>query len=94
MTHHAVPYTKSELAADLRALGARDIASKADLKGWYSFANRVAAKLRSSSAEVLGNVPELVWHYLSDADIRFKDERYREMQEEEIAKVIEALLQG
>jgi hypothetical protein len=28
----------------------------------------------------LSDVPETIWHFLSDADIRFKDEAYAQLQ--------------
>jgi hypothetical protein len=39
-------------------------------------------------------VPEHVWHYLSDADIRLKDEGYAKVQREGIVEIIAELKSG
>lgn len=50
------------------------------LRDWYVGARQVQDALISVGG--LGPfVPELVWHYLADADIRAKDPEYREQQE-------------
>jgi hypothetical protein len=48
-----------DLAEDLRDLGAKQIASRADLKGWYRQAKLVLDRLSTGSASELGEIPEL-----------------------------------
>jgi hypothetical protein len=91
MTPHAGPYSKMELANDLQCLHDMATSSPRDLKIWYENARNVHERLMKSSESDLGPVPEMVWHYLSDADIRLKDIAYREVQDEEIVKIISSL---
>jgi hypothetical protein len=48
-----------------------------------------ALALHIQKATALHDVPEAVWHFLSDADIRFKDPKYADMQLAAIASVLE-----
>ncbi|MGH8174009.1 MAG: hypothetical protein ACREPX_12785 [Rhodanobacteraceae bacterium] len=84
-------YSRKELAEDLRALAGIDIADKKDLAIWYEKARGVLERLSSSRTDRIGYIPETVWHYLADADIRLKDRWHREAQNREIARIIEML---
>jgi tRNA A37 N6-isopentenylltransferase MiaA len=69
------------VAADLEALlsGALD---SSDFRSKYK---------RSSDSEVLNAIWDNLHHYLDDADIRERDESYRDMQENELRKLIRML---
>ena len=64
-------------------------ASKTELKQWYDQAQRLQDK-----KDLLQDAPHFLWHYLSDADIRMKDESYAEIQNSRIALLIEHLRSG
>jgi hypothetical protein len=83
-------YTRSDLARDLQALGERAVRTEDELDGWYSQAKEVYDKLMADASVTLG-MSDFVWHYLSDADVRFKDPRYAKLQNERLAEVIAEL---
>ena len=49
----------------------------------------VALALHIQRRTTLHDVPEAVWHFLSDVDVRFKDSKYAEMQVAQITKVLD-----
>jgi hypothetical protein len=76
--------------ADLQALKPK---SKEELAHWYQRAREVQDSLGSPGG--LGaSVPEFLWHYLSDADIRANDEGYARIHESQLAILIEFLKRG
>lgn len=93
MREHAA-YSREELGRDLSVLADITVASKSDLGAWYQRAKAVQERLSCSDPEVLGSVPEFVWHYLSDADIRFKDSEYAALQERMVKSLISYLKRG
>lgn len=76
------------LAEELSALVAFVPKSKDELKQWYDQAQRL------QDGQLLTNAPHFVWHYLSDADIRMKDEKYAETQNQRINTVLAFLNKG
>jgi hypothetical protein len=69
-----------ELRASLSGLLARDASSKEELRDWYLDARCVLESLTEPGG--LGPaIPEMIWHYLADADMRSKDPTYRDQQE-------------
>ncbi len=60
-----------------------------DLHRWYDQAQCIL-----DDHELLLEAPHFLWHYLSDADIRMKDEEYAEMQNRRIDLVLQHLKQG
>ncbi len=60
---------------------------RAQLHSWYERAHLVSEHIQTNP-ELCSVVPELVWHYLSDADIRLKDKRYAKVQREALAEWI------
>jgi len=83
----------SQLIADLRALGERQIATRAERDS--VIADCVALKADIGLDPELANVvPETVWHFLSDADIRFKDSRYSIVQLPALATCLAAWERG
>ena len=70
--------TREELLLALQALAARDPVSREDLVQLEAESFLLAEQIRQSP--VCHKTPEIVWHFLSDADIRFKDEEYKRWQ--------------
>lgn len=77
----------------LGALSNLHVQSKGELEEWYSQAQELWEKIKSNS-DISNVMPHVVWHYLSDADIRLKDKRYADLQCEEIEAVIKVLKRG
>jgi hypothetical protein len=77
------------MAHALEALLRDEPADRTQLSSWYERAHSISEKIRSD-AGLCKDVPEIVWHYLSDADIRLRDERYAKAQRVEVAAVIAA----
>jgi hypothetical protein len=65
--------------------------SKFELKDWYDQAQQF-----KDDHIIYPNkgVPHFLWHYLSDADIRMKDEKYAEMQDGRIKVLLQYLNNG
>ena len=63
--------------------------SKEELKQWYDRAQSL-----QDDKGLLQDAPHFLWHYLSDADIRMKDESYAEIQNSRIKLLIEHLRSG
>jgi len=70
--------TREELLLALQALAARDPVTREDLVQLEAESFLLAEQIRQSA--VCNETPEIVWHFLSDADIRFKDEEYKRSQ--------------
>lgn len=82
-----------ELHTLLSELMRKDISTKEGLRDWYVEARRVQDTLTSAGG--LGPfVPELIWHYLADADIRAKDSAYREQQDAFVRAFVTLLEKG
>lgn len=75
----------------LRELAQRELNTAADLKEWHAAARELEASL---SADLADRVPHFVWHYLADVDIRFRDEVYREDQEQRLKVALKELGDG
>ena len=75
------------ILSDLDTLIALEPADKNALRSWHEARDRFC-KQHPLRAEVL---PHVVEHYLSDADIRVKDQKYRELQLAEVASALEPL---
>lgn len=79
--------TIGDFAQRVRDLARQPVRTPEELARWQA----AAAQLRMAVTPVVADqVPHLVWHYLDDADIRFRDDQYRQNQEQEL----EAALQG
>ncbi|GAA5214790.1 hypothetical protein ACFSJ3_05700 [Corallincola platygyrae] len=76
----------TEIKTILALLLETEVKSKADLKDWYELAQSVEQLASASSIEL----PHLVWHYLSDADIRLKEPDYGKDQIEEVQSFIDS----
>jgi hypothetical protein len=81
------------LALALEALCRTEPLDRADLPSWYERAHSLGETIRAD-AGLCGAVPEHVWHYLSDADIRLKDKDYAKVQREGMIEIIAELKSG
>lgn len=79
----------SFLADELERLLKLPLESRADLDSWYVEARKLEMAAKTHALEL----PEEVWHFLADADIRSRphETEYREVQERTIVSYIEAL---
>lgn len=75
-----------EFIAELRRFAAWEPTSKEDLQRWY---DEVAALESGAFAPLVGQMEEFYWHYMSDADIRARDPRYKEIQQEGFLTLID-----
>jgi hypothetical protein len=82
--------SRTELKNTFSKLVSFKIESKHDLKKWYELAHVVECQANEKEIEI----PHLVWHYLSDADIRFKEPEYGTEQIEAVHQFIESLGSG
>lgn len=81
-----------EIARRLRQLQRTSPTTKEGLDAWYSD-SRSFAKWRESQPSAV-DLPEQVWHYLHDADIRVKDSERRAEQDEMLSDIIASLERG
>ena len=82
-THNFSMTEHISVAADLEALLAGAL-NASDFRRKYEF---------GSDSMVLNAIWDNLQHYLADADIRARDESYREMQDNELQKLIQLLRQ-
>ena len=76
--------------AELRRFAAWKPASDAELAQWYEDAQVMHEHMQSLRS--LGiEVDEIYWHYMSDADIRARDVRYGQIQQEGFVALIDEL---
>ncbi|HVE82151.1 MAG TPA: hypothetical protein VND93_04865 [Myxococcales bacterium] len=91
-------YPRNELAADLRRLSARSLASKDDLKKWYAEAKKITDRLGMMTFDVdgpdLGQHYAYVFQYIADAEIRLRDPKLAALQNAKLAEVLQALEQS
>lgn len=81
-----------EIASELRRLQRSSADTTGELARWHEEGRRFTRRLSSDFAGV--DLPEAVWHYLHDADLRAKDPRYRQMQDQALDEVIADLERG
>lgn len=74
-------------AACLRMLLESEPASAEQVSAWYARAEALKRTLQSSVCGI--DVPHLIWHYLDDADIRFRDGSYAQDQILAVEKIVE-----
>jgi hypothetical protein len=72
------PITARELVMALQAIARREPTTKEELAQIEAESYVLGERIKLTPA--LHNVPHDLWHFLSDADIRFKDPRYRKAQ--------------
>ena len=84
-------YTLRELINDVEELRSAEISSEDGLRLWQDRASTVLIKISKGPCD-FNEIPEIIFHYLSDADIRLKDERYRSAQEKAIKEAVIELM--
>lgn len=77
-----------QLAEELTRLVEFVPATKDELEQWYDQAQKL------QEGQLLRGAPHFLYHYLSDADIRMKDEVYSEMQNSMINSLLQRLRHG
>jgi hypothetical protein len=82
------PTFEEFLVGALEALAARPLANRRDLAAWRAEANRLE---QSFTPEQADSVPDFVWHYLGDADIRMRNPIFRVDQERRLRLVVQEL---
>lgn len=82
-----------ELAAALDELRAFKLTSKADVDRWYQLARKLEARLVMEGG-LSPEVPSILWHYLADADIRFRDSEYAALQDRQMRLLVQYLKRG
>ncbi len=82
----------AEIASRLRTLQQASPTTKDGLAAWYSESRVFAQWLELQPSAV--DLPEEVWHYLHDADIRVKDPERREQQDKMLSAIIASLERG
>jgi hypothetical protein len=83
-----MPSSRAEVAGAVRALASRVPKSREELSALESDCVELARHIQNGTK--LHDVPHLVWHFLSDADVRFKDPEYARLQLSRIVEVLDA----
>jgi hypothetical protein len=83
-------YSLQDLMRDMNELESTEVLSETDLRLWQNRASMVLVKIGNGLCDS-NEIPEIIFHYLNDADVRFKDERYRYAQETELKKAMAGL---
>jgi hypothetical protein len=83
----------AELASALEELRTFKPALKADVTRWYGLARKLEAKLVMKGG-LSSEVPSILWNYLADADIRFKDAEYASLQDRQMRLLVQSLKRG
>jgi hypothetical protein len=86
------PSELMDIARDLRRLQKSSPNSRDELDAWYLDARRFVEKLGDAHPDV--SLPQQVWRFLHDADIRVKDQSYALQQNEALSEVIASLEAG
>lgn len=74
-----LPTTRDEILETLRTLAAIRPVDVSELRDLPQRCSALSRHL-GAHGELANQIPELVWHFLADADIRFKDPVYAQMQ--------------
>ena len=83
-----------QLADELRYLSELVPSTKEELAEWNKLARDIEANLLLGPTGVSEYIPEFLWHYLADADIRMKDKQYADLQNRGIRELIQQLSSG
>lgn len=81
------------LGRELRQLAEHSTLTKSDLDIWYERAHKIRNHI-VENAELANVVPHQVWHFLSDADIRFREPDYARQQHEAFLEIVKILERG
>jgi len=75
----------ASLASALEKLASKKVTNRKELEAWKAAAEKLE---KGIAEENEGAVPQFVWHYLGDADIRLRNARYREDQTRRLERVL------
>lgn len=78
----------ASLIASLEKLAAKKVTNRKELDAWKAAAEKLEKGIPEAHE---GDVPQFVWHYLGDADIRLRNARYRADQERRLERVLREL---
>lgn len=81
------------LGRQLRRLADQPVLAKSDLDGWYELAHQVRQRILADE-NLARAVPHFVWHFLSDADIRFREPEYARQQLAQLMEIVVVLERG
>jgi hypothetical protein len=81
-----LPTFKDQIIAVIQRLADRVPRTRDELSVLEAESVELALHIQKRTA--LHDVPEHVWHFLSDADIRFKDPGYAQVQVESLREVL------
>ena len=84
----------TQLGEALHRLLTLPMHTQADLASWYEQADAFRRLLRALPPSVNDRLPHELEHFLSDADIRLKDERYADVQEAKMRALSDTLMAG
>ena len=87
------PTLRRELGTALEELRAFSVGSKQDVTLWYELARALEDRLVAPGG-LSREVPSFLWHYLADADVRFKDVKYAELQNRQMRLLLRYLSRG
>src|SRR5512145_2922781 len=76
------------LISALASLAARPLTNRKEFAAWRREANRLEESFTPEQAD---SVPDFVWHYLADADIRLRNSGFRADQERRLQQVFREL---
>ena len=82
-----MPTSREEVIAAVRGLAAHRPTSRSEVAALERESVALAVHIQKQTS--LHDVPEAVWHFLSDVDIRFKDPGYATIQLAEITAVLD-----
>jgi len=82
------PTFHETLISALQAIAALPLTNRKELAAWRLEADRLEESLTAEQADT---VPDFVWHYLADADIRLRNPSYRADQERRLQQVFRDL---
>jgi hypothetical protein len=87
----ADPTFNELLVIALQTLAARPLTNRKELAAWRLEASRLEESVTPEQADT---VPDFVWHYLADADIRLRNSGFRADQERRLRQVFRELGPG
>lgn len=82
----SVDDTKRRILTSIYELIEMEPKSEAEMMAWYEVAKKVKSLMEFDKGDL--QVPHALWHYLDDADIRMKDQRYAAEQTLQIKETL------
>jgi hypothetical protein len=82
-----LPTSRDQVASVIRSLAGRRPRSREELSALEKESLELALHIQKRTS--LHDVPESIWHFLSDADVRFKDAEYARVQLAQLSEALE-----